>query len=287
MGDRTAAVRLRCAQPFAVLPRLHLLLREDVCRGAAPSRATRTRSLPPRDVRGCPRVGARVRPAEDELRAARAISSRTFIGTSCRGTTTTCVPPRRSGRTSSSSACRGRGRRSRTARSARQRSPRSCARSSAPTSSSNVPMPDLTAAVVAARLGLDDSYLDWLAALTACAPATSASLPSASDADELLARLGVRDEDRRAVLEVWPTEQADPELWWLLERSRARLIERDGRRRRRHRLPVAPGRARAQRALLLDLRLRRDGRGRASRSIASTGCPTMFRGRRLPTSVGK
>ncbi len=54
--------------------------------------------------------------------------------------------------------------------------------------------------------------------------ATPASLPPPSEAGALLTRLGVREEDRGDVVEVWPTAQTDPELWWLLERCRGRVV---------------------------------------------------------------
>ena len=87
-----------------------------------------------------------------------------------------------------------------------------------------MPTSDLTAAVVADRLGLDDSYRDWLTALARCEPATPAFLPPPSEADALLTRLGVRDDDRGDVVEVWPSAQTDPELWWLVERCRGRVL---------------------------------------------------------------
>ncbi len=77
---------------------------------------------------------------------------------------------------------------------------------------------------VAAGLGLDSAYAPWLRALDAVEPQASFALPSRAQAEALLIRLAVPDDDLEAVLSVWPEPDRDVELWWLLERCHARFV---------------------------------------------------------------
>ena len=77
---------------------------------------------------------------------------------------------------------------------------------------------------VAEGLGLDSAYAPWLRALDAVEPQASFALPSRGQAEALLIRLAVPDDDLEAVLSVWPEPDRDVELWWLLERCHARFV---------------------------------------------------------------
>ena len=77
---------------------------------------------------------------------------------------------------------------------------------------------------VAAGLGLDATYGPWLRALDATEPDASFALPCRDDAERLLLKLGVPDDDLEAVLSVWPEPDRDVELWWLLQRCHARFL---------------------------------------------------------------
>ena len=77
---------------------------------------------------------------------------------------------------------------------------------------------------VAAGLALDSAYVPWLRALDAVEPLASFALPSRDEAEAVLVRLAVPDDDLDAVLSAWPEPDRDVELWWLLERCHARFV---------------------------------------------------------------
>jgi hypothetical protein len=81
-------------------------------------------------------------------------------------------------------------------------------------------MTTLDALVVADRLQLGPEYRAWLDALEAIGPPPGGiDPPTGQAAARLLARLGVDEPDRAAVLDALPTRRDQPELWWLLERA--------------------------------------------------------------------
>jgi hypothetical protein len=81
------------------------------------------------------------------------------------------------------------------------------------------------AAEVAGRLGLDAGLRAWLDSLEAAGPpAGGVPLPRGEEAAALLRRLGTADPDVPAVLEALPSPEAQPELWWLLERAYGQVV---------------------------------------------------------------
>lgn len=72
---------------------------------------------------------------------------------------------------------------------------------------------------VAERLGLDDSYADWLSALNDVKRAESTlSLPTKSNLRTVLGRVQVPDADIEEIVRAAPTAESAPGFWWLLER---------------------------------------------------------------------
>lgn len=81
-------------------------------------------------------------------------------------------------------------------------------------------MTDLDAATVGERLGLGEPHARWLQALEAVGPPPwPVRLPPAEAAAALLRRLTVAEADAADVTSSLPSAAAQPELWWLLERS--------------------------------------------------------------------
>lgn len=81
------------------------------------------------------------------------------------------------------------------------------------------------AAGVRAGLGLDGAFDRFLAELAALEPEVGAArLPDGDEAAELLARMEVPEADAAEVTAALPAVAARPELWWLLERCRHRLV---------------------------------------------------------------
>src|SRR5919204_2851068 len=81
-------------------------------------------------------------------------------------------------------------------------------------------MTTLDASAVARRLRLGPEYRAWLDALEAVgAPPDGIALPDPEAAAALMARLGVDEPDRAALLDALPSRGWPPELWWLLERA--------------------------------------------------------------------
>src|ERR1700730_11388888 len=94
----------------------------------------------------------------------------------------------------------------------------------------------LSPSEVARGLELPGELAPWLDSLERVGPpAGGLRLPRGEQAVELLRRLGVVEPDLTVIAEALPTPEAQPELWWLRERSYQQL--RRGRRR--------PGRARS------------------------------------------
>lgn len=68
-------------------------------------------------------------------------------------------------------------------------------------------------------MGLDPEFSSWLNHLASVGVgATPASLPSGADCVDLLLRMQVPEADAREAIEVMPSAESDPELWWILER---------------------------------------------------------------------
>lgn len=68
------------------------------------------------------------------------------------------------------------------------------------------------------ELGLSAAAIDWLGGIRRAVDVPAPILPDDVEADELLIRLDVDPEDRRDVLAARPGPQADPALWWVLDR---------------------------------------------------------------------
>ncbi len=82
---------------------------------------------------------------------------------------------------------------------------------------------------IADRLGLDAASRPWLDSLEAVGPPPGGvPLPRGDDAAAVLRRLGVAEPDAAAILEALPSAEAQPELWWLLERSYHQLVRSIG-----------------------------------------------------------
>lgn len=83
----------------------------------------------------------------------------------------------------------------------------------------------LGAASVKHALGLTDAFDVLLDELMALEPEPGAArLPDDAEAAALLARLNVTGEDAAEAVAALPQRTSQPELWWLLERCRARLV---------------------------------------------------------------
>ena len=94
---------------------------------------------------------------------------------------------------------------------------------------------------VAQQLQLGSDYDAWLDALEAIgAPPGGLAIPNADAAVALLARLGVDEPDRAALLEALPSPGWPPELWWLLERAYHMLLRDIGRLDGSLRCPMLP-----------------------------------------------
>ncbi len=88
----------------------------------------------------------------------------------------------------------------------------------------------LDAGSVAAGLGFDEELDRWAAGLGTIDPVPGAlQLPARPVAAAQLARLGVAEEDAVEPLESLSSLQSEPELRWLLERCRHRVLARLGR----------------------------------------------------------
>jgi hypothetical protein len=90
-------------------------------------------------------------------------------------------------------------------------------------------MPVLTATMVKERLGLSERFRVWLDQTEIPRDARDPELPPDAEADSLLKRLGVRDQDRAACLASRPDPEVQPELWWVLNRVYQDLVARIGR----------------------------------------------------------
>jgi hypothetical protein len=86
----------------------------------------------------------------------------------------------------------------------------------------------IDAADVRERLGLGDPYSDWLSNLESAALSAPARLPSLDEAPDLLRRLGFTRDDGEEVVAAWPARGEHPELFWLLDRCHARLVQEMG-----------------------------------------------------------
>lgn len=82
----------------------------------------------------------------------------------------------------------------------------------------------LDGAAVRRRLGLGDSFDELLADLAGIGAAAPAHLPGPGDAGETLTRMRVPADELPEALASMPDPAATPELWWLLERCRHRLL---------------------------------------------------------------
>jgi len=87
--------------------------------------------------------------------------------------------------------------------------------------------PDLDAAAVQRRLGIDDEL--WLRELEAAGPPPGGiELPTGDELIATLQKLGVADLDLDAIVHAAPAPGRTPEVWWLLERSAHRAIRSVG-----------------------------------------------------------
>ena len=82
------------------------------------------------------------------------------------------------------------------------------------------------AARVASWLGENEEYDSWVRSLDAVVPTPVEALPGrpGPDAEEFLYSLGFTAEDAAETIAACPDPATDPELWWLLERSRQQLV---------------------------------------------------------------
>lgn len=87
----------------------------------------------------------------------------------------------------------------------------------------------MNAGDVCERLGLEETYRAWLEGLEAIGPPPSPlRLPERSEALALLRRFQVAERDAADVADTLPTEERDPEIWWILERTCHRLLRHMG-----------------------------------------------------------
>ena len=108
------------------------------------------------------------------------------------------------------------------------------------------------AEAVRSALGLGAEHADWLAALEAVGPAPEPlRLPSPDDAYALLRELTVDEADAREVADTLPNPEADPALWWLLERSHHLMVRHLGDFEAELRWPALPGALGARSRLFL------------------------------------
>ncbi|MGA8115646.1 MAG: acyltransferase domain-containing protein [Actinocatenispora sp.] len=82
---------------------------------------------------------------------------------------------------------------------------------------------ELDAERVRNGLGLDHRFDAFLAEMAALRP-SPATLPAADDARRLLRRMAVTERDTDEAVDALPDPVGHPELWWLLERCRHRLV---------------------------------------------------------------
>src|ERR1700730_18214289 len=105
----------------------------------------------------------------------------------------------------------------------------------------------LSPSEVALGLELPDELAPWLDSLQRVGPpAGGLRLPRGDQALELLRRLGVVEPDLTVIAEALPTPEAQPELWWLLERSYQQLRRAIGRPDAAGWLPSLPSHLSAQ-----------------------------------------
>jgi len=87
----------------------------------------------------------------------------------------------------------------------------------------------LDAMTIRERLGLGEESLAWLQELEALgAPPEPVRLPSPDDLPALLGRITAPDEQIDEAIAALPQLEADPALWWLLERCHHLLIQKMG-----------------------------------------------------------
>jgi hypothetical protein len=100
---------------------------------------------------------------------------------------------------------------------------------------------------IARALRLPESYEPWLASLAAAPPGTGRQLPSASEEEEILARLGVGADARADVAATRSQIAGDEALCWLLDRCQGDIAARagqvDGPRDQLPQLPAGLGAA--------------------------------------------
>ncbi|MGI8867319.1 MAG: acyltransferase domain-containing protein [Mycobacteriales bacterium] len=102
---------------------------------------------------------------------------------------------------------------------------------------------EMTAAVVAERLGLHGDHLPWLDRLEALGPpAGPTPLPHGDALRALLIRIGTPPLDADEIVRLRPDPATSPELWWLLERCHHSLIADMGGTGYRPDLPSLPDR---------------------------------------------
>ena len=102
-------------------------------------------------------------------------------------------------------------------------------------------MTTLDATAIAQRLHLGPDYGAWLDALEAIGtPPGGLALPQTEAAERLLAKLGLDEPDRAAVVGALPSNAEQPELWWLLERAYHTVLSDIGRLDSAARWPMLP-----------------------------------------------
>lgn len=92
---------------------------------------------------------------------------------------------------------------------------------------------NVDASAVRAWLPDTQQYVDWVADLEQVDAPAPVDLPTGSTLRDLLDRMAVPSEDAEEIAATQPDPERDPELWWLLERCRHRLVEQMG-------VPIAP-----------------------------------------------
>lgn len=70
-----------------------------------------------------------------------------------------------------------------------------------------------------------EEYATWVGELERVETPEPVELPTGAALRSLLDRMAVRPEDAEEIVATQPTPDGDPELWWLLERARQRLVE--------------------------------------------------------------